>query len=124
MRRFRAFSMIGALVAASGLGATAEAANPGKLDTTADLLAYCDAAGDPAADLAFCNGFIAGTGLFYLELVRADAIRPIACKDPTPPLTEIRNAFVTWAKANPGQMGSKPVDGFWRAMAETYPCKP
>ena len=33
-----------------------------------------------------------------------------------------REAFVAWANANPDQMSSKPIDGLWRAMAETYPC--
>lgn len=124
MRRIRVIGMAGLLALLAGHAA--EAANPGKLDTTADLLAFCEEssdAGDPTgADLAFCNGFIAGTGLFYLELVRADAIKPLACKEPTPPLNEIRSAFVRWAKANPQQLSSKPVDGFWQAMAATYPC--
>ena len=31
-------------------------------------------------------------------------------------------AFVAWAGANPDQMSTKPIDGLWRAMAETYPC--
>jgi hypothetical protein len=122
MRSIKALWVAGALGLGAGLAADAEAANPGKLDDTADLLAFCEETADPAQDLGFCNGFIAGTGLFYLELVRADAIKPIACKDPTPALAEIRHAFVTWARAHPEHMDTKPVDGFWRAMADTYPC--
>jgi hypothetical protein len=123
MRTIVAFLVGGVAV----LGApVAQAADPGKLDTTADLLAYCDTSSGPGETAAtgesFCNGFIAGTGLFYLELVRAKAIEPLACKDPTPPLAEVRAAFVSWARANPQYLDSKPVDGFWRAMAATYPC--
>jgi len=96
-----------------------------KLDTTADLVAYCDTLG--TADQVqegqdFCDGFIAGSGLLYLELVRAGRIAKIACADPIPTLAQAREAFVAWAAGNAGHMASKPIDGFWRAMAATYPC--
>ena len=96
-----------------------------KLDTTADLVAYCDTLG--TADQVqegqdFCAGFIAGSGLLYLELVRAKKIAKIACADPIPTLAQAREAFVAWAAGNAEHMASKPIDGFWRAMAATYPC--
>lgn len=105
----------------------ADAAEPvRRLDTTADLVAYCDAQGPAEAVRSgqiFCDGFIMGTGLFYLELVRAGTIQRLACAEPTPPLAQVRAAFVAWAKANPQQLGAKPIDGFWQAMAATYPCR-
>lgn len=98
--------------------------NP-KLQTTADLVAYCDTIGpiDEVRDgQNFCDGFIAGSGLLYLELVRAKKIERIACAEPIPTLEQARNAFVSWADAHPEAMTDKPIDGLWRAMADTYPC--
>ena len=75
-----------------------------KLDTTGDLVAYCDTVG-PVGEVRdgqnFCDGFIAGSGLLYLELVEAKKIKKLACADPIPTLSEARDAFVAWAKANP-----------------------
>lgn len=105
-------------------GGQALAENP-KLDTTADLVAFCDTIG-PVGEVRdgqnFCDGFIAGSGLLYLELVQAGRMKKIACADPIPTLEAAREAFVAWADANPDQMSSKPIDGLWRAMADTYPC--
>lgn len=105
-------------------GGQALAENP-KLETTADLVEFCDTIG-PVGEVRdgqnFCDGFIAGSGLLYLELVQAGRMKKIACADPIPTLEAARGAFVAWANANPDQMSSKPIDGLWRAMAETYPC--
>ena len=99
--------------------------SPAKLDTTAELLAYCDNEG-PVGEVRdgqnFCDGFILGNGLLYLEQVRAGSIEPMACAEREPTLAEMRSAFVAWAEANPEHLQDKPVDGFWRAMAATYPC--
>ena len=111
---------VGLLVAA----AEVRAEEP-KLDTTADLVAYCDTLStvdEVQEGQDFCDGFIAGSGLLYLELVRAGRIAKIACADPIPTVAEAREAFVTWATAHPEHMQAKPIDGLWRAMAETYPC--
>ena len=102
----------------------AVAANP-KLDTTADLVAFCDSIGpvDEVRDgQSFCAGFIAGSGLLYRELVAAGKLKKVTCADPAPTLDQAREAFVAWAGANSEHMGTKPIDGFWRAMAESYPC--
>jgi hypothetical protein len=102
----------------------AVAANP-KLETTADLVAFCDTIG-PVEEVqdgqSFCAGFIAGSGLLYRELVRAGKMRKVTCADPAPTLDEAREAFVAWANENQEHMSSRPIDGLWRAMAETYPC--
>ena len=114
--------LAGILCALAGIQALAE--NP-KLETTADLVEFCDTIG-PVGEVRdgqnFCDGFIAGSGLLYLELVRAGRMKKIACAEPIPTLEEAREAFVAWANANPDRMSSKPIDGLWRAMAETYPC--
>ena len=71
----------------------------------------------------FCDGFIAGSGLLYLELVAAKKMKQIACADPIPTLAAgARQPSSAWAAENPEHMASKPIDGFWRAMAATYPC--
>jgi hypothetical protein len=116
------------IMAAAGLamltGGPAQAANP-KLETTADLVAFCDTVG-PVGEVRdgqnFCDGFIAGSGLLYLELVRAGQIKRLACAEPIPTLEQARMAFVSWAEAHPEAMAEKPIDGLWRAMAATYPC--
>ena len=116
------------IVAATGLamlaGGQALAENPA-LETTADLVEFCDTIG-PVGDVRdgqnFCDGFIAGSGLLYLELIRAKQIERIACADPIPTLEQARNAFVSWAEAHPEAMTERPIDGLWRAMAATYPC--
>jgi hypothetical protein len=118
---------IGCSILAAGLmvvAAPAQAENP-KLETTADLVAFCDtegAVGEVRDGQNFCDGFIAGSGLLYLELVRAAKIKKLACADPIPTLAQAREAFVTWANATPEHLTSKPIDGFWRAMAATWPC--
>lgn len=123
MRRF------GLMLAAAGAvlvadQAAAAAAGP-KLDTTADLVEYCDTEG-PVGEVRdgqnFCDGFIAGSGLLYLELVAAGTMKQIACAEPIPTLAQARDAFVTWASANPDHLSGKPIDGLWRAMASTWPC--
>jgi hypothetical protein len=105
-------------------GGQALAENPA-LETTADLVEFCDTIG-PVGDVRdgqnFCDGFIAGSGLLYLELIRAKQIERIACADPIPTLEQARNAFVSWAEAHPEAMTERPIDGLWRAMAATYPC--
>ena len=79
------------LLAAGMIGSISHAhAEQPKLDTTADLVAYCDNVG-PVGEVRdgqnFCDGFIAGTGLLYLELVKAKKIKKLACADPIPTLS-------------------------------------
>lgn len=111
----------GGLLLAAGAALAAEP----KLDTTADLVAYCDSVGSVGEirdGQNFCDGFIAGTGLLYLELTRAKKIKQLACADPIPTLSEARESFVSWVAANPSHLQDRAIDGFWRAMADTYPC--
>lgn len=100
-----------------------QSAEPASRFSTRQLLTAC-AAGPGASDRGtdFCDGFIVGAGLFYLELRRAEKIPAWACPEPVPDLPEIRRAFIAWAEANPERLGEPAIDGFWRAMAETYPC--
>lgn len=114
-----------ALIGGLALVAGPAAAEGPKLDTTADLVAYCDTIG-PVGEVRdgqnFCDGFIMGSGSLYLELVAAGKMKQVACATPTPTLAQARTDLVAWAASNPEHLESKPIDGFWRAMAATYPC--
>lgn len=91
--------------------------------STRDLMRACAAEGGAAGRSAeFCEGFILGTGLLYLELRRAEVIDAWACAEPVPTLRQIRQDFVAWAQDNPEHLGETAINGFWRAMAEVYPC--
>jgi hypothetical protein len=123
MRNAALAALLGCLALA--VGRSADAQEGPKLETTADLLAYCDNEG-PVGEVRdgqnFCDGFIMGNGLLYAEQVRAGSIERLACAERVPSLAEAHAAFVAWAQANPDHLRDKPVDGFWRAMAATYPC--
>ncbi len=114
-----------ALIGGSALVAGPAAAEAPKLETTADLVAYCDTIG-PVGEVRdgqnFCDGFIMGSGLLYLELVAAGKMKQVACAKPTPTLEQARSDLVAWAESHPDHMQDKPIDGFWQAMAATYPC--
>lgn len=113
---------LAALVAMAG--SSASRAETFQVRTTGDLLAVCAPAGNAARGATgFCDGFMVGSGQLYQALRTAGAIdSPWACADPTPSVTRIREAFVTWARSHPEAHGSTAVDGFWKAMAATWPC--
>lgn len=118
-------TLFGAVLAAAGPNAPAVAQQVELAVefSTGDLMRACAAEGGPEGrSAAFCEGFILGTGLLYLELRRAGVIDAWACAEPVPTLRQIRQDFVAWAQDNPEQMGVAAIDGFWQAMAETYPC--
>lgn len=118
-------ALFGAVLAAAGPNAPAVAQEVEHAVefSTGDLMHACTAEGDPEKrSAAFCEGFILGTGLLYLELRRAGVIDAWACAEPVPTLRRIRQDFVAWARDNPEHLGDAAIDGFWQAMAETYPC--
>ena len=104
----------------------AQTGKPAAGFTTRDLLEICTIEDSAAQERSteFCEGFILGTGLLYLQMRKANTIKPWACVEtvPTPTLQQIRQAFVTWARNNPQRLEENAVDGFWRSMAATYPC--
>ena len=91
---------------------------------TADLVAVCDTsarAPDIAPALAFCHGFLTGSVHFYYAGV-PESSRFACAPDPAPSRSEVMNAFVKWAKANPQYMSEPAVETLFRYLAETYPC--
>jgi hypothetical protein len=114
-------------VAMAGLlGSAAQAVEPEafELRSFGDLVTLCDAEYDAAGAEAvqLCRGYIIGAGSLYLQLVRADAIKPLACAEPTPTVDEARARIVAWAKQNPASHAEQPIDGLWRAAASIWPC--
>jgi hypothetical protein len=108
-----------------GTGAQAAEADAFKLQNFGDLVTLCGAADGPmqAEAVQLCRGYILGAGSLYLELVRAGAIKPWACADPTPTVDQARARIVAWAKDNPASHAEQPIDGLWRAAAAIWPCK-
>jgi hypothetical protein len=125
--------MVGRLVVSLGVlallgagAASAQSIEDFELGTAAELLDVCAPAdGSPSANLAlaFCYGYMVGGADLYAGLVRAGALEPWVCAEPTPPLTEIRSAFVAWARHHTSSLGGDPADVFWQAMSATYPCR-
>ncbi len=107
--------------------ASAQSGDRFRLETAGDLLRVCtpDEGDRMRSDLLhFCQGFMLGNGQLYEQLVRAGSIkRPWACAEPIPRLAEIREAFITWAKAHPERHKERAIDGFWQAMSGRWPCR-
>jgi len=118
-------------IAAFSLAGTAQAQTAAPLpetiavETTKDLAETCQVVeGAPGATeaLNFCYGYIIGAGQFYLAVVAAKKIDPIACAKPVPSIDAIRANFISWASANPQYAGEKALDGLWRSAAAKWPC--
>jgi hypothetical protein len=95
--------------------------------TVADLAALCGAspqAAEYALAIAFCHGFLQGAGQYHAAITQPGSGRaPLFCP-PSPPPTrsQVANAFVAWARANPDRAGEAAVDGLARWAHAAYPC--
>lgn len=121
---YRLFAIACPLLVLSGSPVLSQRLDPA-LNSTGDLVALC--APDPSTPrinqrLSYCEGFIAGTGMLYREMRDSGVIKPWACAESAPDANAIREKFVAWARSHPEKLDTKPIDGFWQAMAETYPC--
>jgi hypothetical protein len=95
--------------------------------TVADLATLCGAspqAPEYAAAIAFCHGFLQGAGQFHAALTQpGSGVTPVFCPpNPPPTRAQVADAFVAWARANPGQAGERAVDGLARWAHAAYPC--
>ena len=86
--------------------------------TARELLDLCSG-GDA---LTFCYGYITGAGDLHQALVKANAIKPLACGTSDITLDQVREAFRAWAQANPGKLGGSAIDGLAEAAAARWPC--
>lgn len=95
--------------------------------TTQDLVDLCSAnQNDPLRDAAihFCNGYLVGAYQFYRASVAAQRLQPLVCPpDPPPSRNEGVQKFVSWGQANPQYMNEPPIDGFFRFLVMTWPCR-
>jgi hypothetical protein len=96
--------------------------------STGDLARLCAASATDATGvgaLGWCEGFLVGVGQFHRAVTAPSGrIRPIYClpNDDSLTLNQVRQAFVTWAAANPQHAGERAVDGLVRFAQATYPC--
>ena len=90
--------------------------------TARELLGLCSGGGSGGDALTFCYGYISGAGDLHQALVKADAIKPLACGSGDVTLDQIRDAFAAWARANPGKLDGPAIDALAEAAAARWPC--
>ena len=91
--------------------------------TARELLALCSGEAPGEGDLTFCYGYITGAGDLDRALVKAGAIKPLACGGSDVTLDQIREAFDIWARANPGKLDGPAIDALVEAAATRWPCR-
>ena len=95
--------------------------------TTQDLVDLCAATPDDPARVPaihFCEGYIAGATAHH-QVVRAALGRgPDFCPPQPPPTRDQAVAlFVQWAKSNGQYMKEAAIDGLFRFLETTWPCR-
>jgi len=97
------------------------------MQTTQDLVDVCSVKpGEPnyEGSLGFCFGFEVGAFQYYSALAAASPQDSFIClPEPSPPLDHVTQWFLAWARENPQSMNEKPVDGFFRFLQATWPCR-
>ena len=97
------------------------------MQTTQDLVDVCSVKpGEPnyEGSLGFCLGFEVGAFQYYLALAAASPQDSFIClPEPSPPRTDVTQWFLAWARENPQYMKEPPVDGFFRFLQATWPCR-
>ncbi len=113
-----------ALALAPGSGRAEDVSVP--LTTTRDLIALCTAGKDDPnaiAKLNLCHGFAEGAVAVELERDQASRGARLFCLPSPPPARSAALAeFVTWAKAVPGRVETRPAGGLLGYLVDRYPC--
>lgn len=120
MKSFAPLVLLTALAAAPT--AQAQRAAPLEARTAGDLAELCAAnPKDPRGDakINFCHGFTQGA----ISTVLSEGKKPFCFPSPAPTRTATLAEFVNWVRAMPDHKSMRPVDGFFRFLAERYPCK-
>jgi hypothetical protein len=95
--------------------------------TTGDLVRLCEAQPtDPTgiAALHFCHGFAVGAYQYHQIAAAAENKPPLFCQpNPPPSRNEAIAGFISWARRNPAAMSTPPVEGMFRYLAQSYPCR-
>jgi hypothetical protein len=97
------------------------------MQTTQDLVDVCSVKpGDPHYEgaLGFCHGFEEGAVQYYLEVAAGSPEEAFVClPEPRPSRADVMQWFLAWARENPQYAKERPVDGFFRFLAATWPCR-
>ena len=96
--------------------------------TTRDLVKLCKV--DPDAELysaarAFCLGYVDGAVDYHDVLTAHEDMKPLVCYPETATLELGASVFIAWGKERDLDdpiMGTPPVQGVIRALAEKWPC--
>lgn len=127
-----ALTIAATLVVMNAASAGAQSAPPltennFQVKSTGDLVRLCEA--KPAdttgvAALHFCHGFAVGAYQYYQIVSAAEGKKPLFCPpNPTPSRNQLIADFVVWANQNPQQLGTLPVEGMFRYLAQRFPCR-
>jgi hypothetical protein len=65
---------------------------------------------------------MAGMAHLHRALIRANAIKPLACPQHEVMRESAVRVFLDWARANPDAMDELPAESVKRAAAEAWPC--
>jgi hypothetical protein len=97
------------------------------MQTTQDLVDVCSVKpGDPNHEgaLGFCYGFEAGAFQYYSALAAGSPEEAFVClPEPPPSRADVMQWFLAWARDNPRYLNERPVDGFFRFLEATWPCR-
>jgi hypothetical protein len=97
-----------------------------QVTTTRDLIDLCAVeASHPLGTAAanFCVGFVVGAYAVLKEMEDAEGPRRMFCPpEPPPSRPQAIAAFQQWAQQHPADLALPPADGFYRFLAQHYPC--
>ncbi len=89
----------------------------------AELLARCE--GTPQllkSDQLYCKGYLEGIEDYVAELRAQGQAAPFCVPDSGITDAEMRDLYMSWAKANPGGLSQPARAAALAAMADAYPC--
>ncbi len=121
---------LGAALLASSLTQTAGAVEEANfnLGSTMDLYQICSVDSnhpDFVPAIYACRGFIEGSVQYHDAVTDKKNLKRLICYGNDATLEEGRIAFLDWVRSNEDNdelMGTSPVFGLVRALAEKYPC--
>jgi Rap1a immunity proteins len=95
--------------------------------TTQDLVDVCSVKPGEAnyeGALGFCYGFEEGSFQYYMTLAAGSPEDAFICPpQPTPSRADVMQWFLAWARDNPRYLNERPVDGLFRFLQATWPCR-
>jgi hypothetical protein len=97
-----------------------------RVTTTGVLVRLCEAAPTDATGIAtlhLCHGFAVGAYQYH-QITTAEN-KPPLFREPNPPPSrnEAIAGFISWTRQSPSAMSAPPVEGMFRYLAQSYPCR-